>query len=407
MPPPAADDPAVAADDADALPTSYLDMIRTSPRHHQAFTVCVALQFVTIFIERTFIFATDPYAFSDTQELRRALWFYLVIMLSAFFVSYFAVHSMLTTNAYEMSAFFFSSMILVTRLSLEYASRTDECVGSTGYAVCAAFLSIALFFIIVAAGFTISMYRDLKWKRYKALGASSATHRIYELYERFSAVRKLDFQFSLLTLVTGLCFFVDAPSIGPYGVPALAANVALFFVELVWELAGDYGVKRESRALLGVFWALSGLLPAYIIFLAVEDRSDGRLFSLVTSASTRYTIYLISIINIVLRVVTVAVSVLLFRRFGPDFVPLRRVIEGDKNSKFNRARVAKRADARNAASEGGIELKTRGNAAGPTAGTVVGNPLAVVTDGAGTALGQPTVTAAVVEWAARVQSQEK
>jgi hypothetical protein len=277
-----------------------------------------------------------------------------------------------------MTAFFFSSLILVTRLSLEYANKSDECDGATGYAVCAAFLSIALFFIIVAAGFTISMYRDLKWKRYKALGASSATHRIYAMYERFSAVRKLDFQFSLLTLVTGVCFFAAAPEAGPLAVPALGVNVALFVVELAWEHLGDYGVKRESRAMLGGFWALSGLLPAYIIGVLIENARDGRLFSLAVSRSVRLTIFLIGIVNIVIRLATVLISVLLFRRFGPDFVPLRRIIEGDKNSKFDRARVARRLDAR-AATDGGIEMQPRAGAGGAV---VAANPLAALASAA-------------------------
>ena len=313
-------------------PTTYLTLLRNSPRHHQAFFLSVALQIVCIVTERLWLFAATDLA--DGAKLRQAVWFLLILVLSTLFVGYFAVHSVLQTNAVETAAFFIASLLLLSRLAVEFFNRADECDTAQTQAVCAAFLGLSTFFIIAAMCFTGTMFRDLEWKRYKAIGAEVGTRRMYKLYELFSAVRKLDLQFSLIALVTGLVFFVRNPA-GDIATYALVANVALFGVEVAWERLGARGIKDESARALYGFWALSALLPSAIIAVAADAVSGGDVLLREASPSVRTTIAVMGALAVVNRIATVACSVALFYNFGPNYVGLRRIIMGDRKSKFN------------------------------------------------------------------------
>ena len=346
--------------------TSYFDMIRASPPVHRAFVVTAALQCFCILFERVYILSQNARAFEKDADipLREALWFFIVIAFSAVFVFYFAVHSMLETNTYEMIAFFVSSVVLLARLISEYAGRTDECVGDSASNVCAGFLGVALIFVSAGLVFFFLMYRDLVYKRYKALGSKMYAHKAYLRFELFSAVRKLDFQFSLITLITGVTFFIGAP--GPFALPAFIVNILLFGVELVWERAGVTALKSESRWHLALFWALSPLLPAFILILGVETITTGQLFSrAATGSSLRPHILAMGGLALAARTASVVMSILLARSFGPDYVALRRILEGDRKTAFSRAT---RRDYEKAAKEAAAAAAGKGMGTGTGAG---------------------------------------
>ena len=334
---------------AEAKPVTYSSMLRTSPRHHQLFVATVVAQCLCILIERAWLFAYANLA-SDA-DARQAVYFLVVIALSTVFVLYFAVHSMLQANAFETVAFFVASALLLGRLAAEYVSKNDECAEDLSrgpllnpQSICVGFLGFSVFFVCLAMGFTNFIFRDLAWVRYKAIGADVLTRRMYKLYELFSAVRKLDLQFSLITLVTGLVFFVPPQS--PAGAAALAANIALFALEIVWERLGDRGIKGEEPRALYAFWALSPLLPAFIVAVAADTFASnaspcgdqlGGLLARATKCSLRTTIAIMGVLAILTRVATVVCSVVLYLNFGPNYIGLRRIIMGDRKSKFQHA----------------------------------------------------------------------
>jgi len=199
----------------------------------------------------------------------------------------------------------------------------------------------------------------------------------------------LDVQFSAITLITGLVFFVGAP--GPLSAPALGVNVFLFAVELIWERVGVAGITKESKPHLIVFWALSLLLPAFIIALGCEEVLSGNLFSRAkTGSSLRSLIVVMGVLALLTRVATVASSILLARAFGPEYVELRRILEGDRKAAFSRPsarREAEKAAAKAAATaaKGAADdrdstlTSVRLAAAGAMAGAVISvNPVADV-----------------------------
>lgn len=329
---------------------SYYTLLRQAPRTHQAFIALACMQCVCIVLERVWLFVLTP--MSAEAQQREAVWFLTVILISVCFVLYFAVHGVLQTNAFEMIAFLLASLFLLLRLALEFATNSEECGVASNRDLCLAFIVLASAFVVTAMAFSVKLYRDLQWKRYKALGAAVDTRRMYRYFEAFSALRKLDVQFSLVTLVTGVAFFVGtSKDLGPFATPLSWACLVLFAVELLWERLGDYGVKRESARALAGFWALSGLLPAFIVVVAVESASSNRLLALAVDNSVRWIIAIMAAIALANRIATVAATVVLYRNFGPPYVALRRIIEGDRKEAFSRSRF-NRLGRRDAAAPG-------------------------------------------------------
>lgn len=73
------------------------------------------------------------------------------------------------------------------------------------------------------------------------------------------------------------------------------------------------------------FWTLSIFLPAFLINVAVEHED---LLVYATQSNIRLTIYIFACITFANRIVTVALSVVLFRNFGDRYKGLRRILEG-------------------------------------------------------------------------------
>ena len=335
VPPPSAAAAAAAA--ALSAPVTYLTLLRAAPCHHQLFVATVVAQCVCVLLERAWLFASSDLS---PEGVRQACYFLLVIALSALFVVYFAVHSVLQANAFETAAFFVASLLLLVRLAVEYFNRSDECASNNGQTVCAVFLAASIIFVVAAMCFTSFIFRDLQWKRYKAIGAEVSTRRMYMLYELFSAVRKLDLQFSLITLVTGLVF-LDVRS-NEAAIGAIVANVLLFVVELAWERLGDLGIKGESPHHLWAFWALSPLLPCFILGIAVDTLTSSVpvLKLSAYTGSLRATIAVMGVLAVLNRGATVLCTALLYANFGPNYVGLRRVIMGDRKGRFHSRRAS-------------------------------------------------------------------
>ncbi|RYG45965.1 hypothetical protein EON67_10075 [archaeon] len=75
---------------------SYKKLIAQSPRKHQLFMALVTVQALVLIAERVALISMNTYV--NDAELRQAIWFFGVIVLSAFFVFYFAMHAVLAVN---------------------------------------------------------------------------------------------------------------------------------------------------------------------------------------------------------------------------------------------------------------------------------------------------------------------
>lgn len=179
---------------------------------------------------------------------------------------------------------------------------------------------------------------SLLWRKYKAVGAEVETRSMYRLYEIYSSVAKVDLQFSTMTLITGLVFFTFDDRIANN---ATALNVVLFVIEIVWEWVGSRAVHKESAMAMYLFWTLSIFFPMFVINVGVERDV---LFQYASMTDT-IIIYCTALVALVNRLITVALSVALFRNFGDKYHGLRRVLEGgDAIQRFEKAKVITRAE---------------------------------------------------------------
>ena len=201
--------------------------------------------------------------------------------------------------------------MLLVRQVFEFTSRSSEC-DADGKNLCIVFLSVGATFNLIHWIMCIRMARDLKWKKFEAVGALDELRRLYRLYEMYSASKRLDVQFSVIILYTGFIFFTDSSD----SLNALIPNIVLFFVEIIWERVGIRAIKKEQRMWMYLFWALSPWMPMFIIAISIEVIMGSGLFATLTQTSAKTTIAVMAGLAITNRLVTVILSCLLYRNFG-------------------------------------------------------------------------------------------
>ena len=231
------------------LLSQYYGIIRHSPWYHQLFVCLVLVQLFFTVVERSVLLAL---AAATTD----AFYFWGILVISALFATYYGVHSILAVNYLELAAFRIVTFWMMIRIILEFVNREEECSNGSGAALCLAFMLIAIVLNIVTFALTVWMLPDLKWKRYKAIGSEVHTQTMYRRFEMFSAVRKVDLQFSIITLFTGIVFCATSLRLRTAQF-TLGANIVVFLVEGVWEVVGDRAVKREHELFMYAFWSLS------------------------------------------------------------------------------------------------------------------------------------------------------
>jgi hypothetical protein len=177
------------------------------------------------------------------------------------------------------------------------------------------------------------MYDDLRGIKFRNEKALSDTKKMYRLVEKLTASKKLDFEFSLVTLFTGAMFFGDLKN--STKVSAFSINIALFITEVAWDILGSRAVKTRSAQLMYAFWTLSIFLPAFIVNVAVDAFTVNNLFLQVTHTSVRVTIGLFGVLALLNRALTVVLSVLLYRRFDDaDYAQLQDLLAKDPRTIF-------------------------------------------------------------------------
>jgi len=234
----------------------------------------------------------------------------------------------MNTNYFEMLAYMASSLILLLRLASEALNSANECTIEKGTAAgCFVFFSLQI--VCIGSGLILShsMATDLKWKRYYFLGTLVSTQQIYRTYELFIAVLRLDIQCSIIILLTGLVYF-SSPNAGPYGGGALAATVIMGFLEFIWERLASLAVRGENSKAMFAMWALSPWLPVSILVAATVPATNP-LFSDLSNKVIYSAVVASCVLFVVFRGLTLFLSIRLYARFGPSYVPLLRLLQAD------------------------------------------------------------------------------
>ena len=362
-------------------PALLLQLVRALQWPHQLFIALVLVQCVYIVCERIVQLALFvDFVDGDTPTTRAALWFFGIIVIAVFFVAYYAVHAMLTVNLIELIVFRVLTAWLLVRVVVGYATSSGDCT-SAAKLTCLGFLAVEVTFNVVTMGLSVSALKDLQWKRYKAIGAETRTRALYAQYERFSAFRKVDIQFSIVTFYTVILYTAMSFTRSRTAVFAFGASIALVPIEIAWDALAKLAIKKADPYYVYVFWALSVFLPVFICSMAWDVTHDNGALTDATS-EVLVTVAVFSALALVNRVGTVVSSVFLFRAFNsPQFPVLQRILSGSRVGEFQRSRLRQpRRPARNAGTRGGGGAMKKPAVLLPAGGSNNGGPVAMVSD---------------------------
>lgn len=359
-------------------PALLLQLVRALQWPHQLFIALVLVQCVYIVCERIVQLALFvDFADGDTPTTRAALWFFGIIVIAVFFVAYYAVHAMLTVNLIELIVFRVLTAWLLVRVVVGYATSSGDCT-SAAKLTCLGFLAVEVTFNVVTMGLSVSALKDLQWKRYKAIGAETRTRALYAQYEYFSAFRKVDIQFSIVTFYTVILYTATSFTRSRTAVFAFGASIALVPIEIAWDALAKLAIKKADPYYVYVFWALSVFLPVFICSMAWDVTHDNGALTDATS-EVLVTVAVFSALALVNRVGTVVSSIFLFRAFSsPQFPVLQRILSGSRVGEFQRSRL--RQPGRKAATRGGGGAAKKLSGLLPAGGSDSGGPAAMGSD---------------------------
>lgn len=323
-------------------------LLEHAPWYHKVFVGVVILQAVTLMIQRSILLT------QLSARVQQGVWFFGLYVVASIVGVYFSVHATLFSNAYELSAYLAAALMSVTRNAFEIVSTSDDCEDAAP--LCEVSFGLNCAFVALECGFIYKMYPDLRWRKYKAIGADVETREMFERFEWFEATRKLDVSFSVVILFTGFVFFTDCDCTGDADcsedkacedIKGLVPLCMLVVVELFWERMGALAVKRESKWHAHWFFALSPWLVAFVVFIGYESQSDSDLFNnLHEDRGLAWKLSTMGLVTVAARVFTTLAVFNLYRHFGtPKYAGLRRIFSTSMKERFKRTRVTKRQQA--------------------------------------------------------------
>jgi len=181
---------------------------------------------------------------------------------------------------------------------------------------------------VVYWALALLMFTDLRWIKYKAIGTDKRLRAMYLRYELFSAVKKLDVQFSLVVLATGLVFYRNSRLEIIFAV----LNGLLVFVELGWEVLANRAVKRASKAYAAAFFVVSLPMPALVIAVSVLAKGDYPIFDGAKAVGAEDEVVGLLLCAVVNRAVTMFCMGWMMTSFGtPDYDDLVRLFRSQKH----------------------------------------------------------------------------
>ena len=299
-----------------------------------------------LLVERVYStsYAFAAYEGRDATDVQLdEVWMLVMMLATAIFMTWFGIESIVKANAFEIGAYVGTSAFLMVRQLSDYAcylqnsdadSQTLNC-GTPGFSIPTVHTMFALTMLLNVVELVLCaiMVPDLRWTKYKAIGSDNTVRGLYKQYELFSSVRKMDLQFSVLLVITGLVFFSHKTQDQETG---LAPTLLLALAELVWDRVGVHAIKRGDEWALYMFWALSLILPMYVSSVALVSLDNDNVYfdelRRGQDGSDRpdrlSKVAVLAIACFLNRISTVVVSYVLYREFGTEkYKALQRVFQ--------------------------------------------------------------------------------
>ena len=299
--------------------TMYCTAFHTLPHHHRLLVVLVVLQLVITTVERSVLLWLDSGS-TDAEYV------FVALLPMALLAAYYGVHGVLTASYFELVAYRGAALVFVLRIALD-AVHGVACSSAVGFPLCISFAAVSGVLFIITLALTLCGIEELRWRRFKGVGASPEVQDIYATYEWFSAARKADFALAAVSLLTDVVFSVAGLSVSAARQTAqltLSLDIAGFVVELAWLKVGNAAVKDASAARMVAFWVLSAFQPLFGIAAFLVDATIGGGVLEREMSTVRITIALFALLGIAVRIATVIASVRLSRRFDDEAYAILR-----------------------------------------------------------------------------------
>jgi hypothetical protein len=324
-----------------------LQVLAQSPRGQQAFVGLALVQLVVLLAERCFVLAV-----AEERGLDRVVpvWFLFIVLVSSVFMLYYALRAVVYSNYAMFRVFLVAAALLLARIVAEFASRSrgeTVCTGGSE-AGCLAFLVLDVLIFLAEVGLSWVLMTELTWKRYKALGSSPKLQAAYGRWEMFSSTLLLDLQLSLVVLITGLAFFQLSSPV-QFGI-----NLFLILIEVAWHHHGWTGARLASWELMCIFWILSIFLPLFLVSVTIDVASNTLPLLAGQDPAVLAIVAFVAATALLNRIVTVVLSVLIYRDFGPDWDQVRAILNRGVDP-FRKGRLRQRDAMRHAPAPTGAD----------------------------------------------------
>ncbi|CAG9328016.1 unnamed protein product [Blepharisma stoltei] len=186
--------------------------------------------------------------------------FSIVVLIAS--TIYFAWHSLIKENAFELIAFLIMSSILnfhgIYMAVLHGKPLLFTAISSLILSVCQLFYYFTFYFA----------YRKFGWRIVNAIKNTDAkVITAFKVYETFISVIKLDFLLYTLTVATFIYYI--AVNWNSFILGGMVISLIFYAFMISYSILGVFGVTKENRCLLFSFLGLLPILAGVKLFLLV------------------------------------------------------------------------------------------------------------------------------------------
>ena len=246
----------------------------------------------------------------DTPERDSRIVYAILLIVSLIFFVLFAWDAVLFENSIQLVTFLFFAALMAIYAFVQL-------VGDVTNGLLIAQFLVLFLGVCVAYVLGYKVYSELGWSVYKKVGADPRMRALYRTYLILVTLLKLDFALAIILIAQNTALALETDD------PEFALNICAVLLVIAYTIIGVLAVRQESNPAVYLFFALSPLEPAYIIFkivrfLTVKGKGYDKL--------PRGQLISSGIVAILLRVILVAVAFKCWQNFGKG---LTRYIVGE------------------------------------------------------------------------------
>jgi len=233
------------------------------------------------------------------HETDTALRYGALLLVMTVFLFYFGFHAVKNENKFELWGFVAVSIIIFAYSLYRFLNPATD----RTYVLWAGFIVTTVLEptnLVLA----IFVYKSFGWRAFRKLGTDKDLLTMYQSYQIFSSLLKLDLFLGVIGVVMVGMFVIHGTE--------LYIDIGALIITFLWVILGWYGVRYERLWFMVIFFVLCPLEPIYIViritflFFLSMDFSNPFFPPLMTFA-------LLALVN---RVVLVIWAALVTRHFG-------------------------------------------------------------------------------------------